>query len=280
MALAVAVAVTIGAGPATGAPATGAPATGTPTGALRLQGTFQMVGRVTRSTNVRGQRRGQALSRLWSLTAPCPGRQTCATATLTRQRSGGQADVLGLHRIRGGSDDFGGRGAFAVALRCHGRVYPRGGRAQERITVQVVKSVLVEQIAFATAITATYANPSRRNDTPCAGFIGRDGARYAGSLTSPVPTPPRARFSSSPSPPPTLNLSFADASTSGTGQAPILSTAWDFGDRASGQADFASTPAPSHAFSAPGTYSVTLTVTDANGLTDQYAAPVTVGSQR
>ncbi len=279
MALAVAVAVTIGAGPATGAPATGASAPGTPTGALRLQGTFQMVGRVTRSTNVRGQRRGQALSRLWSLTAPCPGRQTCATATLTRQRSGGQTDVLGLHRIRG-SDDFGGRGAFAVALRCHGRVYPRGGRAQERITVQVVKSVLVEQIAFATAITATYANPSRRNDTPCAGFIGRDGARYAGSLTSPVPTPPRARFSSSPSPPPTLNLSFADASTAGTGHAPILSTAWDFGDRASGQADFASTPAPSHAFSAPGTYSVTLTVTDANGLTDQYATPVTVGSQR
>ena len=43
--------------------------------------------------------------------------------------------------------------------------------------------------------------------------------------------------------------------------------AWNFGDPGSGADDSSTLQRPSHRYAAPGTYTVTLTVTDANGLT-------------
>ena len=62
-------------------------------------------------------------------------------------------------------------------------------------------------------------------------------------------------------------VSFADASQPGTGRGSRLTHwQWDFGDPATGALDQATGRHPSHAFSAPGQYTVTLTVTDHNGL--------------
>ena len=60
---------------------------------------------------------------------------------------------------------------------------------------------------------------------------------------------------------------FSDQSKRGVGQAPITSWSWSFGDPLSGGANSAGSENPQHTFSAHGTYTVTLTVTDANGLT-------------
>jgi PKD repeat protein len=47
----------------------------------------------------------------------------------------------------------------------------------------------------------------------------------------------------------------------------VTSWQWDFGDPASGAANSSSDASPAHRYGSPGTYSVTLTVRDANGLT-------------
>jgi PKD repeat protein len=71
-----------------------------------------------------------------------------------------------------------------------------------------------------------------------------------------------------------LACTFNDASTP-TGQ--ISSWAWDFGDPNSGATNNASTAQnPTHTFSAPNTYQVKLTVTNASGATNSRTTAVTV----
>jgi len=69
---------------------------------------------------------------------------------------------------------------------------------------------------------------------------------------TPTDTPPVARFSVSVT---GLNASFSDASTDDKA---VVRWAWNFGDNSS-----SSERSPSHAYAAPGSYNVTLTVTDA-----------------
>ncbi len=84
------------------------------------------------------------------------------------------------------------------------------------------------------------------------------------SLTVNLGTPPTAAFSFSP-PGPLVGGSVdfdASGSSDANAGASITGYAWNFGDGSTG-----SGVAPSHAYAAPGTYSVTLTVTDSLGLT-------------
>lgn len=69
-------------------------------------------------------------------------------------------------------------------------------------------------------------------------------------------------------------VSFSDQS-GGTG---INSWSWNFGDPNSGASNTSTTQNPFHSFSAPGTYNVTLTVTNAAGCNDQIQQSVTVFS--
>jgi hypothetical protein len=229
----------------------------------RIQGTFAMQGRITSAAHVRGERKGQAVKRTWRFNSSC-ARGPCPEVVLHRERSAHHVDTLVL--ARDGVGSYSGRGRFYFGLRCAGRVYKHGGEARVRITVHVTRASAVEGQPFASAIRADYSNPRRINHTPCRGSLGRDGARYTGNVDA-VPGPPVAGFSSSHPNPVDTTVLFQDQSERGAGRAPITSWSWSFGDPSSGEANSATAENPSHTFSAHGTYTVTLTVTDANGLT-------------
>jgi PKD repeat protein len=70
-----------------------------------------------------------------------------------------------------------------------------------------------------------------------------------------------------------LSCTFADHSTPAGG---ITGWAWDFNDPNSGANNAATTQNPSHTFSAPGTYNVSLKASDASGASNTKVNPVTV----
>jgi serine protease len=93
------------------------------------------------------------------------------------------------------------------------------------------------------------------------------GVSLTGSYTSgPSNTAPTANFTSSTS---GLTATFTDTSTDA--QNNITSRSWNFGDGTTSTATN-----PSKTYSAAGTYTVTLTVTDAGGLTSTKSSSVTV----
>ena len=70
-------------------------------------------------------------------------------------------------------------------LRCAGRVYPSG----EAIPFHIRLTVRATQPApgggtTASAITATYLNTVRLNQTPCVAVLGHDSAHYTGALAA------------------------------------------------------------------------------------------------
>ncbi len=230
----------------------------------RVIGAFAMQAQVTKAVNVRGERRGQQLQRRWTLTAQeCEG-SVCKALSLQRQRSRGIQEALTLKRT--GTGVYAGRSSFYAPLRCKGRLYRRGARVPYRITLAVAGAEAVQGIAFARSITASYLNARRIDRTPCPLGPSHDAARYTGAALAPLPTPPSTSFTAGVDEA-DLTAAFAANFTAGVGEAPIVSRLWSFGDPASGAADSSTEAAPSHVFTAPGAYAVTLTVTDANGLT-------------
>ncbi|HEY5343142.1 MAG TPA: PKD domain-containing protein [Solirubrobacteraceae bacterium] len=238
----------------------------------RVTGTFEMLARVTTAKNVRGEHVGQSLKRRWLISPQSCAGNVCQALDLDRERSAGIDESLALHRVAAGT--YTGSGSFYVALRCKHKTYPHGSRAPYRITLTVSSAVSVQGITFARAIIATYHNPKRSDSTPCVLGKSHDAARYTGTATSAIPSPPVASFSTQLDGA-TDSASFTDTSTPATGGAQIVSTQWSFGDPASGAGDSSTEAAPSHQFSAPGVYTVTLTVTDANGLSSTTTQPVT-----
>ena len=158
--------------------ATAAAAPRPPYPKARLQGSFQLAGRVTAAQAVRGERVGQSVSRVWSFTSSCPSGQ-CAKVALVRSRPGG-SDSLVLHRTAPGR--YGGSGSFFLPLRCAGRVYPQGEKVPFTVTVRITLAVPFGSENVATRVSATYVNRRRINRTPCVGVLGHDAASYHGHI--------------------------------------------------------------------------------------------------
>jgi hypothetical protein len=233
-----------------------------PAGDARVIGVFKMSALVTVADNVHGEHAGQKLTRTWTLSASSCAGSVCQTLILDRERSAGTDETHSLTRT--GPGLYAGSFTFYAPLRCRGRVHPHGSRVPYRIKIAVAGAEAVEGFAFAREITATYVNPKRFDTTRCPLGPSHDAAIYTGSATALLPAPPSASFTYVPSSGNTFL--FTDTSAPGTGGAPIISHSWDFGDPASGATDSSAEVEPTHQFSQPGLYTVTLTETDANGL--------------
>jgi len=239
----------------------------------RVQGTFRMRARVIAAVNVRGEHRGQRLTRTWTIVPGGCTRNRCRTLRVTRTRGGGRISRLTLHRLRGGG--FAGHGVFWVALSCDGRTYPHGGRAPYSLSLRIKRARAVGGVRFARRITATYRNRRRSDSTRCPLGPSHDAARYSGTVVAGIPSPPAVSFTAAVDPLDDV-ATFTDTSTPGAGGGPLVAWQWSFGDPASGTADQSAAENPQHRFSAAGSYPVTLQVTDARGLSASSTVAVTV----
>jgi hypothetical protein len=237
----------------------------------RISTTFLMHGRIVTAVRVSGEHRGQSITRRWSFTGVGCAGSVCPRLRLRRQRSAHRFDHMTLSRVGVGS--YAGRGRFSSALRCRGRRYPHGLVVPYTIRVQVAQAVPIEGIAFAGRLSAVYTNRRRIDRTPCPIGPSHDAARYTG-VAAPLPSPPAAAFLVAAHPSDD-SATFTDTSVRGAGGATIVARAWQFGDQGSGAANTATATPASHTFSAPGVYPVTLTVTDANGLSATATQAVT-----
>jgi PKD repeat protein len=102
--------------------------------------------------------------------------------------------------------------------------------------------------------------------------VDRNGLSATAKRTVTVPGPPTAAFTDAQTSTPGT---FAFTDQSSEGGAAIVHWHWNFGDPGSGARDTSSSQNPSHRYSSTGTYSVTLTVTDANGLKSSVEHKVT-----
>ncbi|MFC4406579.1 PKD domain-containing protein [Haloarchaeobius iranensis] len=121
-------------------------------------------------------------------------------------------------------------------------------------------------------------NSTAPTQSPClAGLTvepdGANGVAVAGDCPTydASGTPPTASFTASPSSPTTRDTLSVDASGSTDSDGTIASYEWEFGDGTTATGQTAS-----HSYGQPGTYTVTLTATDDDGLTDSTTRTVTV----
>lgn len=173
-------AIALVAAPAAGALASAAPAAAAagPVGSARLQGRFQMAGRVTSASNVRGVHVGDRVARIWTFTPGCAV-GACPTVTLARARGHG-SDTVKLKRK--GRGYYTGSSSFYAQLRCGSRVYTRGWLVPFRITVRITAAAASGGVVVATRLKASFLNRSRKNETPCVVPPGHDAAKYHGHL--------------------------------------------------------------------------------------------------
>jgi PKD repeat protein len=121
------------------------------------------------------------------------------------------------------------------------------------------------------ADTSTLATPQHQFSAPGAYVVSltvgdTNGLSATRSQVVTAPGPPTASFTAT-QPVSSPRVFFQDDSTPGFGAAPIVGWDWDFGDPSSGARNTSAAPDPTHTFGAAGSYTVTLTVTDANGFT-------------
>ncbi len=151
-------------------------AQGAATDTARLGGTFAMSGTITVARHVRGERAGQHVARAWSFTPLCSTGQ-CPRVSLVRQRAGG-TDHLVLSRT--GPGQYAGSGRFYAPVRCGGRTIRNGESVPFTIKVTITAAAATPGGLVASALQASYVNPSRSNLTRCVAVPGRDAAVYDG----------------------------------------------------------------------------------------------------
>ncbi len=144
----------------------------------RLEGQFDLTGRITVAKRISGEHVGQTVARTWTFTPLC-ATGPCQTVSLTRRRQAG-TDTLVLNLVA--ADAYAGTGRFYVPLRCGRRTIRRGESVRFKIRVKITAAALEGGVPVATHLTASYVNRKRKNLTRCVARPGHDAAVYSGTL--------------------------------------------------------------------------------------------------
>jgi hypothetical protein len=211
----------------------------------------------------RNPRVGSSRTRVWIFEQRC--HDGACRLVARRETNGGFATVRVVRR----------GATFVATWRTRGRC--RRGEAtfpyRERISFVVTESRAVGGARFATRLRGRLVGSS-----PKGGCMPR-AARAEDVITgerNDVPHAPQVEFATSPlravarSP-----VQFVDASQA---DATIVAWAWDFGDPQAGPANASTDRQPTHTYVVPGSYLVTLTVIDDQGLTASVSQAITVES--
>jgi hypothetical protein len=145
----------------------------------RLEGTFELTGRVTVAHHVRGEHIGQFVHRTWMFTPLC-ATGPCAQVRLVRARATGTDSLILVQTAPG---HYAGSGRFFAPLKCAGKVYGAGEEIPFNIKVHITATATApDGTTVASAVGATYVNKSRLNLTRCVIVLGHDSARYSGQV--------------------------------------------------------------------------------------------------
>jgi len=148
--------------------------------AARLQGRFQLRGRVTVARAMAGEHVGEIVIRTWTFTPGCAS-GACHRVLLVRSRARGGDRMILTERAPG---YYAGGGAFYAPLRCQGRSYAHGELVPFTITVRITAAAPSSGTITATAVSASYTNSTRTNLTPCVQVHRHDAAFYTGRLVA------------------------------------------------------------------------------------------------
>jgi PKD repeat protein len=168
-------------------------------------------------------------------------------------------------------------GPFGVTVDAGGNVYI-GDTGNNRIRRVTSAGTITTIAGTGVAANTSDGNPasSAQINTPTGVAVGRDGSLYVAStngnrIRKITNAPPTASFTANPeSGTAPLNVSF-DASASADPNGQVASYAWNFGDNQNGTGKTVQ-----HSYANPGTYNVTLTVTDDAGATATAQKQITV----
>ncbi len=151
-----------------------------PLGAARLQGQFELRGRVTVAHAMAGEHVGEIVQRSWTFVPQCAA-GPCQHVLLLRARANGTDMTMLSEHVPG---DYAGASAFFAPLRCGARTYAHGELVPFRITVQVTADASPAGTIIAVAVSASYTNRTRTNLTPCVDVHRHDAAAYTGELVA------------------------------------------------------------------------------------------------
>ncbi len=149
-------------------------------GEARLQGRFELRGRVTVAHAMIGEHVGEIVTRSWTFVPQCAA-GPCGQVLLLRQRAQGSDKTMLSERAPG---HYAGAGAFFAPLHCGTRAYAHGELVPFTITARVTDEAASAGAVVATALSASYTNRTRTNLTRCVDVHRDDAAVYTGALVA------------------------------------------------------------------------------------------------
>ncbi|MCK6472927.1 MAG: PKD domain-containing protein [Planctomycetes bacterium] len=148
---------------------------------------------------------------------------------------------------------------------------------------QRVNSVSLHEIGHSIGLDHSTSNSSlmfpfdQNIQDPTADEIAAAQAMYPGDSPASDPVPTAVIDADENFGDPGLVVNFDSSNSSAVNPATIVSTEWNFGDPGSGGSNTSTAAAPSHQFDFLGNFTVSLTVTDSDGLVGTDTFTVTIG---
>lgn len=216
----------------------------------RLEGTFDMKGKITKSIRIDGEKKGDKFTRTWTFVPKC-ATGVCSKVRLTRSLKDGSTEKLDM---KWDGKQYKATKTTKLSAPCGGKSTKNAHVVKAVATARVVSTADRKGVPVSIKIVGRFKADHK---VTCPGGVLK--AYHVSALTgtrTDAPTAPVADFDFDYADENTVE--FFDESRDPDG-GKIASWHWDFGD---GQTSTASNPV--HTYATPGPHTVTLTVVDEN----------------